>query len=78
MGGWKQIVVHTDGQEPIVFGVNLREYEWTRTGETAVFEENGCTRRFAVFKAYIDGTEYEFAYGEVSMCVYAFYVRQED
>lgn len=46
MERWKQLFVHTDGQEPIVFGVNLRE----------------C----------------EFAYGEVSMCVYAFYVRQED
>lgn len=78
MERWKQLFVHTDGQEPIVFGVNLRECEWIRTGETAVFEENGCTRRFAVFKTNIAGTEYEFAYGEVSMCVYAFYVRQED
>ncbi len=78
MDCWKQIFVHTDGQVPMVFGVNLREHEWTRTGETAVFEENGCTRRFAVFKTNIDGTAYEFAYGEVSMCVYAFYVRQGD
>lgn len=78
MCGWKQLFVHTDGQEPIVFGMNLREYEWTRTGETAVFEESGYTRRLAVFKVVIDGKEVEFAYGEVSMCVYAFYVRQED
>ena len=78
MERWKQLFVHTDGQEPIVFGVNLRECEWIRTGETAVFEENGCTRRLAVFKVIIAGKEVEFAYGEVSMCVYAFYVRQED
>lgn len=74
---WQHEVIGLDGNT-ILFGVNIFDYEWKRTGEKIDVEDPlyGQKHRFPIYKILIDEQEYEFAAGEFSNCVYGFYVKK--
>lgn len=58
-----------------LFGVNIFEQKWVRTGEYADVEDPNylIPKRFNIYITNIDGKEYTFAAGEFSNCVWGFY-----
>ena len=75
---WKHKVTGVDGNI-ILFGVNIFDYEWTRTGEEIEITDPVYKQKhiFSVYKAHIRGREYTFAAGEFSNCVWGFYTRRK-
>ena len=73
---WQHETTGVDGNAPL-FGVNIFDYEWEKTGEKAKVTDPmyGQEYVFPVYKVSIDGQEYELACGEFSNCVYGFYVQ---
>ena len=72
---WQYETTGVEGNATL-FGVNIFDYEWVRTGRRAkikhpTFDEEDV---FEIYKVTVDGVEYEFACGELSNCVYGFYV----
>ena len=77
---WKQPTwqYETTGVEgdATLFGVNIFDYEWVRTGRRAKVKGPSYDEDylFEIYIVTINGTEYEFASGELSNCAYGFYV----
>ena len=74
---WQHEITGADGNTKL-FGVNIFEYEWKRTGEKIEVKDPlyGQEYRFPVYTVMINGQEYEFAAGEFSNSVFGFYIRK--
>ena len=75
---WKHKVTGVDGNI-ILFGVNIFDYEWTRTDEEVEITDPIYKQKhiFSVYKVHIRGREYTFAAGEFSNCVWGFYTQSK-
>ena len=63
-----------DGEVEL-FGVNIFDYKWEDTHTVTVLDPKYNNElHFSVYTAVIDGKEHEFAAGEVSNCVWIFYL----
>lgn len=74
---WQHKTTGVDGHT-ILFGVNIFDYDWVRTGNKInindpLYGQKDC---FPVYKVLINGQEYEFAAGEFSNSVFGFYVKK--
>ena len=72
---WKYKITGTDGN-CVLFGVNIFDYEWIDTQEKVtvidpLYHQTTCVNVYAVI---IDGKRKRFAAGELSNCVWAFYL----
>ena len=74
---WQHEITGVDGNS-ILFGVNIFDFEWTRTGEKIDIVDPlyGQKYRFPVYKVFIREREYKFAAGEFSNSVFGFYVQK--
>ena len=74
---WNHEITGVDGNV-FLFGVNIFEYEWIRTGEKVEIVEPIYNQKyiFPVYKVYIRGQEYEFAASEFSNCIWGFYTQK--
>jgi hypothetical protein len=72
---WQQETVSVDGNCRL-FGVNIFDYEWIDTGKKATVREpnSNKTRSYDIFQVIINGEKHEFAAGELSNCVWGFYL----
>ena len=76
---WKFETSGLDGNSRL-FGVNIFDYDWRRTGETAsvVDPHYGQPRRFHVYEVEINGQLLRFAAGEFSNGVWGFFLRNAE
>lgn len=76
---WQWESTGVDGSAAL-FGVNIFDYPWERVGppgtRVIVHDPDGRERKMPVYRVTIDGQQHEFAAGEVSNCVYSFYLEQ--
>lgn len=74
---WKYKTTSTDGNCTL-FGVNVFDFEWNDTGETATIIDPQYHKEhiFNVFSILINGKQKRFAAGEFSNCVWGFYVEK--
>ncbi|MDO5155916.1 MAG: hypothetical protein Q4D51_08110 [Eubacteriales bacterium] len=74
---WQHETTGIDGHA-ILFGVNIFDYDWIRTGNKIDIKDPlyGQRYSFPVYKVLIKGQEYEFAAGEFSNSVFGFYVKK--
>ena len=75
---WRYVTHGVDGNVTL-FGVNIFDYEWNRTGRRVTVRDPhyGQEYKFQVYTVTIDGRTYEFAAGEFSMCIWGFYVEED-
>lgn len=76
-GKWKFITSGVEGNAD-VFGVNIFDYKWENTGETAEVTDPSYNRKylFPIYRVEINGKIHEFASGEMSPLVYGFFTRE--
>lgn len=74
---WQHEITGLDGNT-ILFGVNIFEFEWMKTGEKVVVKDPlyGQKYIFPVYKVNIQDEEYAFAAGEFSNSVFGFYIEK--
>ena len=74
---WQHEITGADGNT-ILFGVNIFDYDWERTGKKVQVKDPLYNQdyEFTVYSVIIDGEKYEFAAGEFSMCVWGFYIEK--
>lgn len=74
---WQYETTGVEGNA-VLFDVNIFDYEWERTGRRANVRGPSTDEEyvFDIYKVVIDGAEHEFACGELSNCVYGFYVKK--
>ena len=74
---WQHEITGLDGNT-ILFGVNIFEFEWMKTGEKVVVKDPlyGQKYIFPVYKVNIQDDEYAFAAGEFSNSVFGFYIEK--
>ena len=74
---WQFEVSGVEGDVKL-FGVNIFDYEWERTGKKVIVKDPLYIQElvFHVYKVMIDEQEYEFASGEFSNCVYGIYLEK--
>lgn len=74
---WQHEITGLDGNT-ILFGVNIFEFEWMKTGEKVVVKDPlyGQKYTFPVYKVNIQDEEYAFAAGEFSNSVFGFYIEK--
>ena len=74
---WQHEITGLDGNT-ILFGVNIFEFEWMKTGEKVVVKDPlyGQKYIFPVYKVNIQDEEYAFAAGEFSFYVFGFYIEK--
>lgn len=74
---WQHEITGLDGNT-ILFGVNIFEFEWMKTGEKVVVKDPlyGQKYTFPVYKVNIQDDEYAFAAGEFSNSVFGFYIEK--
>ncbi|ALF24355.1 hypothetical protein [Fusobacterium nucleatum] len=66
-----------DGEVEL-FRVNIFDYKWENTDTVAILDPKYNNEYYLnVYKVIIDGKEYEFAAGEVSNCIWIFYLPKE-
>ena len=72
---WQHEITGVDGKCQL-FGVNIFHYKWEPTGERVdvkdPYDDQSFT--FPVYRVNIGGTNYEFAAGEFSNCMWGFYL----
>ena len=73
-GNWKLAACGLDGNVEL-FGVNIFRQKWIDTHERTCVKE--ISNPIWVYHVKIKGVQYEFAAGEVSCCVWLFYVRED-
>ncbi|MBO4474160.1 MAG: ribosomal protein L7/L12 [Clostridiales bacterium] len=76
-GEWKFVTSGIEGNAD-VFGVNIFDYEWESTGETAEVTDPSFNQKyhFPIYRVKINGKIREFASGELSPLVYGFFTRE--
>ena len=74
-GGWKLEAIGL-GSNTVLFGVNIFNYEWQKTGKQVNIcdPEHNLEQIAYVYTAVIDGRKRKFAVCEISMDVYGFYL----
>lgn len=74
---WQHETTGLDGNT-ILFGVNIFEFEWMKTGKKVVVKDPlyGQKYTFPVYKVNIQDEEYAFAAGEFSNSVFGFYIEK--
>ena len=72
---WQHEITGVEGNTTL-FGVNIFDYKWERTGKKAKAHDPlyGLEYEFNIYSVIINEQEYEFAAGEFSNCVWGFYV----
>lgn len=76
---WRFETSGPDGQ-CTVFGVNIFDFQWERTGRRALVRDPlyGQEFKFTVYQVMIGGERHRFAAGEFSNCVWGFYTEEEE
>ena len=71
---WKFITSGTDG-DVTLFGVNIFDYKWHKTGKTAKVTDPHYKQDFVfpIYTVQIENKEYRFACGEFSNGIFGFY-----
>ena len=72
---WRHVLTGLDG-DCTLFGVQIFDYDWHETGETARVRDPRYHQRqkFSVYTVEIDGIVRRFAAGEFSNMVWGFYI----
>ena len=68
---WQHTATGTDGNTEL-FGVNVFDYDWHDTKETAFIEGE----EIRIYKIVVNGIKHLFAAKEISNCVWAFYTNK--
>jgi len=76
---WKCVATGFDGNCKL-FGVNIFDYEWQKTGKEVTVRDPSHNQRhiFSVWKVKVNGVRYQFAAGEFSNGVWGFFVDRND
>lgn len=76
-GTWYHKKTGVDGNTKL-FGVNIFDYTWNRTGKTVAVQDPlyHQTYTFPVYSVVINNFEHIFAAGEFSSCVWGFYLQK--
>lgn len=73
---WQYETTGVDGNA-ILFDVNIFDYEWKEAGQRVkVCDPYGQEHKFPVYTVAINGQEYRFAAGELSNCVWGFFLEK--
>lgn len=73
---WQHVITGVD-KDTTLFGVSIFDYEWIPTNRKAVVNDPIYHQRyvFPIYTIEIQHTQYEFAAGEFSNCIWGFYIR---
>jgi len=76
---WKYITIIVDGETFVLEGLNIWDYEWTRTGETANVKDPlyGRNHKMTVYEISGNGSVVKFAAGEFLNCIWGIYQQHD-